>query len=93
MKRRPDDPRGAYRRASSDWGDDIGYDVANDAAGMPPAEPRPLRKKGKQVEVKAFREYLATFDDGTQAVIRPLNDTLWLGVPGFDGRVVRKVER
>ena len=43
-RKRPPDPRGAWRRGRTDWGEEIGYDAAadavdpTDAPDVPPAQ-------------------------------------------------------
>ena len=67
---RPTDPRGANRRGSG-WGDDIGYSA--ERTTTTPA-PRYVAPEPDGVKCAPFVPQLATFSDGTQAVIVPLGD-------------------
>lgn len=65
---RPTDTRRANRRGSG-WGDEIGY-----TADAPTFTPQASYAPEQGAACQAFVPQLATFDDGTQAVIVPLGD-------------------
>lgn len=75
---------------------DAAHDVLGPSTDVDPAPVAvPSWKPKPTVEVTPYRPHIATYNDGSQDVIIPLNSTVVLGTPSYrhdsEGRVMRKL--